>query len=206
MSDRSNKLLNEINEAVAAANKAEETVTTAQAELVSRSKTVGLLLLEAKKQHPAVKDFDAFLKRVKNLSLSRAYDLMRLAGGRTTDEELKKEARERKQRSREKKKIPKTPPKVDKPDSVTKPDVTESKPRAEQQVFDSPQEAFGGEYIDYLRELVGIAEAAFEADLDNLPISDARVALDWIYKAENLLRPLREKITRHLASSKARAA
>ena len=47
---------------MAAANEAEKTVTTAQAELVSRSKTAGLLLLEAKKLHPRVKDFEAFLK------------------------------------------------------------------------------------------------------------------------------------------------
>jgi hypothetical protein len=41
---------------------------------VSRSKQVGMLLLEAKKLHPAVKDFEAFLIRV-SLKLSRAYDL-----------------------------------------------------------------------------------------------------------------------------------
>jgi hypothetical protein len=41
-------LLAKINVAVKAANDAEAKVTTAQAELVSRSKTVGLLLLEAK--------------------------------------------------------------------------------------------------------------------------------------------------------------
>ena len=69
------ELLAKINAAVAAANEAETKVTTAQAELVSRSKTVGLLLLEAKKLHPAVKDFEAFLKRVQGLHLSRAYDL-----------------------------------------------------------------------------------------------------------------------------------
>ena len=76
-------LLTKLNQAVAAANEAQETVTeaqetvtTAQAELVSRSKTVGLLLLEAKKLHPVVKDFEAFLKkRVEGLKLSRAYDL-----------------------------------------------------------------------------------------------------------------------------------
>ena len=74
------ELLATINEAVAAANESAQTkVATAQAELVSRSKTVGLLLLEAKKLHPAVKDFEAFLKRVQGLHLSRAYDLLRLA-------------------------------------------------------------------------------------------------------------------------------
>src|SRR5271165_2937576 len=88
-------LLTKINAAVAAANEAEAAVTTAQTELVSRSKAVGLLLLEAKKLHAAVNDFDAFLKRVNGLKLSRAYDLLRLAGGRTTDEELRKATRDR---------------------------------------------------------------------------------------------------------------
>jgi hypothetical protein len=54
-------LLEKINVAVKAADDAEQSVTTAQAELVSRSKAVGLLLLEAKKLHPAVNDFDNFL-------------------------------------------------------------------------------------------------------------------------------------------------
>ena len=67
---------------------------------VSRSKAVGLLLLEAKKLHPKVKDFDAFLSRVEGLGRSRAYDLMNLARGRTTDEELKKDARDRQAKSR----------------------------------------------------------------------------------------------------------
>jgi hypothetical protein len=79
-----------------------------------------------------VKDFEAFLKRVDGLKLSRAYDLLRLAGGRTTDEELKKDARERKQKSQDRKKLPKPEAKKPeaksepKPDSVTKPPVTES--------------------------------------------------------------------------------
>ena len=83
-----------------AVNEAEQGVTTAQEELVSRSKKVGLLLLEAKKLHPKVKDFEAFLGKVEGLKLSRAYDLLRLAGGRTTDEELKKDQRERQAKSR----------------------------------------------------------------------------------------------------------
>jgi hypothetical protein len=106
-------LLIKINVAVKAANEAETSVTTAQAELVSRSKAVGLLLLEAKKLHPQVKDFEAYLKRVDGLKLSRAYDLLRLAGGRTTDSELRKEAAERQRKSRAKTKtLPKPPEKV----------------------------------------------------------------------------------------------
>ena len=75
-----NELLTKLQKAVAACNEAESNVETARAELVSRSKAVGLLLLEAKKQHPAVEDFEAFLKKVQGLQLSRAYDLMRIAG------------------------------------------------------------------------------------------------------------------------------
>jgi hypothetical protein len=148
-------LLDKINAAVRAANAAEETMTTAQAELVSRSKAVGLLLLEAKTLHPKVKDFEAFLKKVQGLKLSRAYDLLRLAGGRTTDAELKKDARERKQRSRAAKKKP-TPPTLAEPMpvSVTDPPVTETaeasaeRPKAEN--ADSPEEKAAKASADYL--------------------------------------------------------
>ena len=100
------ELLAKINEAVAAVNEAETKVTTAQAELVSRSKTVGLLLLEAKKLHPAVKDFEAFIRKVQGLKLSRAYDCMRVAGGRTTDEEIGKATRDRVEKHRASKTLP----------------------------------------------------------------------------------------------------
>jgi hypothetical protein len=102
-------LLGKINKAVAAANEAEHKVKTAQTELVSRSKAVGELLLEAKKRHPKVADFEKFLKRVDGLKLSRAYDYLRLAGGRVTHEELREEARERKRKSRAKKLPPRSP-------------------------------------------------------------------------------------------------
>jgi hypothetical protein len=121
-------LLVKLNVAVKAANEAETTVTTAQAELISRSKTVGLLLLEARKLHPRTEDFWLFVKKVQGLGQSRAYDYMRLAGNRVTDEELRKDARDRQQKSRaNKKKLPKPAPALKKPepkpDSVT---VTES--------------------------------------------------------------------------------
>jgi hypothetical protein len=125
---QSAELLVKLNRAVAAANEAENNVETARAELVSRSKAVGLLLLAAKKLHPAGKDFEAFLRRVDGLKVSRAYDYMRVAGGRTTDDELKKEARERQRKSRAKKKpLPRPTPTLPEPeDSVT---VTESQKR-----------------------------------------------------------------------------
>jgi hypothetical protein len=127
------ELLAKLIEAVAAANGAEQTVATAQVELVSRSRTVGLLLLEAKKLHPAVKDFETFLQRVQGLKLSRAYDLLRLAGGRTTDEQLRKEARERQAKSREKKKLSKPEPALPKPEPKVSVTVTETtEPSAEE--------------------------------------------------------------------------
>jgi hypothetical protein len=129
-----NAAVKEANQAEATVTTAQATVTTAQAELVARSKTVGLLLLEAKHLHPAVKDFDAFLKKVDGLKRSRAYDYMRIAGGRATDEELKKDARDRVRKHREKKKSAKSkelpkPTAVPeaKPNSVTTPHVTESR-------------------------------------------------------------------------------
>jgi hypothetical protein len=106
-SSKPDHLLESINAAVKAANEAEAAAMTARDELVSRSKQVGLLLLEAKKLHPMVKDFDAFLKQVDGLQMSRAYEMMKLAGGRTTDEELRKEARERQQRKRERDRLSK---------------------------------------------------------------------------------------------------
>jgi hypothetical protein len=114
-------LLTKLNEAVAEVNKAQRAHEATHAELVSKSKVVGQLLLEAKKRHP--KDFVAFLKRVQGLSLSRAYDCMKVAGGRATDEQLREETRERVRKHRAKKKLPKPEPK---PVSVTDPDVTES--------------------------------------------------------------------------------
>jgi len=127
MADNDEALLGKINAAVADHNAAEKAVTTAQSELVSKSKVVGHLLLEAKNRHPKVADFESFLKRVNGLGRSRAYDLLRLAGGRTTDEELRKDARERVRKHRAKKKLP-TP----EPVSVTDPDVTESSKRITQ--------------------------------------------------------------------------
>jgi hypothetical protein len=117
------QLLDKIRDAFAAVNEAEaafnEAAKTERAELVSRSKALGLLLLEAKKRHPKTEDFKTFLKNVKGLGLSRAYDLMRLAGGRATDEQLRHEARNRQRKSRaNRKRLP--PPD---PISVT---VTES--------------------------------------------------------------------------------
>jgi hypothetical protein len=131
MTETKNNLLEQINAAVAAMNDSERSLTTAQVEHVSRSKRVGLLLLEAKKLHPE-EAFEAFLKRVQGLKRSRVFDLMRLAGGRTTDEELKKATSACVKKHRASKKLPRPAPSLKKPEpkpepeSVTSPNVTDS--------------------------------------------------------------------------------
>jgi hypothetical protein len=143
-------LLGKLNAAVAEHNAAEQAVTTAQSELVSKSKVVGQLLLEAKERHPKVKDFETFLKRVNGLKLSRAYDLLRLAGGRATDEELRQDARDRQRKSRAKKKAP----------SPVKPITSEPKP--EPTFRDKP-------YVTESQEISIEERQAQNADLDAEP-------------------------------------
>jgi hypothetical protein len=135
-------LLVKLKVAVKAANEAQTNLTTAQTEMVSRGKAVGLLLLEVKKKHPKVPDFEAYLKRVDGLGgLSRAYDFMRLAGGRVTDEELRKEARQRQQRSRaKKKKIETKSQPLPKPEPEPEP-KSEPKPEPSVTVTESPATA-----------------------------------------------------------------
>ena len=203
-------LLDKIKVAVAAVNEAETTVTTAQAELVSRSKVVGELLLEAKKRHPKVADFEAFLKRVNGLGRSRAYDLLRLAGGRTTDEELRKDARERVRKHRAKKMLP-TP----EPVSVTDPDVTESSKRITQSPEVSAEERRA-------------QNAALDVEPESIPLPDfdrsaeakrkqrSRIALnEFTYACKNYLPRITEEadrqevlriVTEMLANKKAKAA
>jgi hypothetical protein len=119
--DPGDTLLTKINQAVELANKAEKIVTTAQAELVSRSKAIGVLLLEARALHPG-RNFEEFLKRVKGLHRSRAYDCMRIAGGRVTDDELRRDAAARQQKSRTKKKLqPPVPTVRDVTDNLAEP-------------------------------------------------------------------------------------
>ena len=57
-------------------------------------------------------DFETFLKRVDGLKLSRAYDLLRLAGGRTTDEEIRQATKERVKKHRTKKRLSRPAPEV----------------------------------------------------------------------------------------------
>jgi hypothetical protein len=139
MTDKAKDLLGKINEAVAEANKSEKALKEAQDkhkaaadEHYSNTKKVGLLLLEVNKTHKG-KDFENYLKQVKGLQRSRAYDYLRLAGGRVTEEELRTEARKRKQKSRAK--LKELPP---------KPTAALPKPKAVQQVFDTPEEAHAG--------------------------------------------------------------
>jgi hypothetical protein len=118
MTSKSEELLTKINEAVAAVNEAvavvakadaafsdaAKTLNAAQTERQSRMKTVGLLLLEARKLHRKnVEGWKAFLAKV-NLERSRAYDFMRIAGGKMTEDELRDGAAERQRKSRAAKK------------------------------------------------------------------------------------------------------
>jgi hypothetical protein len=210
MADNDEVLLGKINAAVAEHNAAERAVTTAQAELVSKSKVLGQLLLEVKKRHPKAADFEAFLKRVNGLGRSRAYDLLRLAGGRTTDEELRKDARERVRKHRAKKKLP-TP----EPVSVTDPDVTESSKRITQSPEISAEERRA-------------QNAALDVEPEPIPLPDfdrsaeakrkqrSRIALnEFTYACKNYLPRITEEadrqealriVTEMLADKKAKAA
>ena len=116
----------EATNAVARVNAAEEVVadtekaaTEAKDLRDARSLELGKLLLEAKSLHASKETFDAFLDRFVVLQPSRAYDYIRIARGKTTAEELKKEQRERKAKSRKKKELAKSKPAEPLPDSVT---------------------------------------------------------------------------------------
>jgi hypothetical protein len=210
MADNDEVLLGKINAAVAEHNAAERAATTARAELVSKSKVLGQLLLEVKKRHPKAADFEAFLKRVNGLGRSRAYDLLRLAGGRTTDEELRKDARERVRKHRAKKKLP-TP----EPVSVTDPDVTESSKRITQSAEISAEERRS-------------QNAALDVEPEPIPLPDfdrsaeakrkqrSRIALnEFTYACKNYLPRITEEadrlealriVTELLADKRAKAA
>jgi hypothetical protein len=210
MADNDEVLLDKINAAVAEHNAAERAATTARAELVSKSKVLGQLLLEVKKRHPKAADFEAFLKRVNGLGRSRAYDLLRLAGGRTTDEELRKDARERVRKHRAKKKLP-TP----EPVSVTDPDVTEFSKRLTQSPEISAEERRA-------------RNAALDVEPEPIPLPDfdrsaeakrkqrSRIALnEFTYACKNYLPRITEEadrqealriVTEMLADKKAKAA
>lgn len=100
------ELLTKLNAAVKELDAADQTV-------VAKAKVVGTLLLEARKVHKGLA-FNEFLKKVQGLQRSRAYEIMKMVGGRKTDDEIKqaieadrKEKRERKRKNRaDKKKLP----------------------------------------------------------------------------------------------------
>jgi len=115
-------LLAEINVAVRVMNQAKETVTTAQEAYVSRSKEVGVLLLRLRELNPD-ETFEDLLSRIEGLHRTVAYDCMRVAGGRTTVEEIRAATAERVRKHREKR--AKSLPQPE-PVSVTCPDVTDT--------------------------------------------------------------------------------
>jgi hypothetical protein len=123
------------------------------------------LLLEAKKLHPKVADFEAFLGKVHGLKLSRAYDLLRLAGGRTTDEEIRQATKDRVKKHRDKKKreLPPTPPKITAQpakDSVTSPNVTESVEASAERRKAHDGESHAPRPSDYITKKTGCAIAS----------------------------------------------
>jgi hypothetical protein len=115
---------------------------------------IGQLLVRAKEACDA-DGFTAFRERFcPNLGKSRAYELLQIASGKKTSEELKQEARDRQQKSRAKKKaLPELAPEKFR-------DVTENKEsaeinieqhRAEHADLDlSPEEKAKAEYEDWL--------------------------------------------------------
>jgi gamma-glutamyl phosphate reductase len=114
------ELLKKIDAAAQAANKTEQIVADAQADRLNKCKALGSLLIEAKKRHPKVADFEAFLKGAKHVKLSAAYDYMKLVGGRKTDEEIRKAERERREATRERVKKQRANKKLPRPPSVTR--------------------------------------------------------------------------------------
>jgi hypothetical protein len=214
------KLLPRLNEAVAAADEAEKTVTTAKAELISRSMTVGRLLLEAKKLYPALKDFNAYLAKVKGLGQSRAYELLALAGGRKTDEEIRQATRDRVKKHRAKslpkakpiplpepKLVPEQEPVPSPENSVTSPNVTETEAAeasAEQRkaAYAGAEHADDPEYTDFLND-----DRAEKASASAL-IKFTEACRTWLplltpydgEKAERLVRKMiKDTITRKAA-------
>lgn len=117
-------LVNKLNAAVKALDDAEAVVATSVEAAKTARRELGILLLEAKELYPKVKDFEAFLERIDGLKKSRAYDLMRVAHGRITDEELKADTAKRVRKHRAKKA-------ASQPVSVTGLDVTKNSDSAE---------------------------------------------------------------------------
>jgi hypothetical protein len=200
--DTDEVLLGEINKAVA-------TMAAAQTELVSRSKAVGELLLEAKKLHPAKKDFDAFLRRVNGLHISRAYDLLRLAGGRVTDEELRQEARERQRKSRAKRKLPKPEPQsesvtvTDPPTRIAQsPEISAQERRAQNAALDTEPEPTPVPEFD---RSTGVKES----QRSQIPLNEFKFACkNWLPKIteEADRQEALRFVTEMLADKKAKAA
>ena len=200
--DTDEVLLGEINKAVA-------TMAAAQTELVSRSKAVGELLLMAKKLHPAKKDFDAFLRRVNGLHISRAYDLLRLAGGRVTDEELRQEARERQRKSRAKRKLPKSEPQsesvtvTDRPTRIAQsPKISAQERRAQNAALDTESEPTPVPEFD---RSTGVRES----QRSQIPLNEFKFACkNWLPKIteEADRQEALRFITEMLADKKAKAA
>jgi hypothetical protein len=129
------------------------------------------------------------------LKQSRAYDLLKLAGGRTTDEELRKETRDRVEKHRAKKKLSK-PDSVTEPQaepcpelSVTSPPVTESVEQAAEEPqpepSDEPDDDEPDSPLGHLSSTVPGLKVAIEA----LSYELARELLLWLTDHLIAIRP-----------------
>ena len=73
--------------------------------LVSRTREVGVLLIECRKSYPKVKAWEEFLKRENLFSLSWSYEAIALASGRKAIEDKRADDRQRQAASRDRKKL-----------------------------------------------------------------------------------------------------
>jgi len=116
--DKLNTNVREMSDAEQAVAGLEWATESARQKLTACSREVGLQLLELKRQTRTVKAFEAALERVDGLKLSRAYVLMAVAEGRTTEEEQRTATARRVTKHRAAKKA--------RPVSVTEARVTEA--------------------------------------------------------------------------------
>jgi hypothetical protein len=107
-------LLVRIKDAVSCVKVLEENAKSMQESAASWTRELGALLVVAKRRHPTTKEFGAYLKKA-GLGLSRAYEIMSIVEGRSTEEGVREATRTRVRKHRAAKK----------PFSVTG-DVTES--------------------------------------------------------------------------------
>jgi hypothetical protein len=122
----------------------------AKAQVGEHAEAAGRLLLDAKENHSD--DFEAVCKAAK-LHKSRVYELMQIAGGRKTSEQVKAATKNRVKKHRAKKKISKTKPSVTS-DGLTDDALAEFKEAVHHWIpeMDSEDRA---EAVEYVNRYVG---------------------------------------------------